>query len=147
MAHTSATIFEARQAVLTVATALMASTIASAAVITGMMAVIDGGAATSKSYSGYWTAVTLKESGKRVPIKRVVHARSGELVPTRSAAAPAGAQIPSEFYALTCGVEKAPPAGPVCPADWQLFLVGLPVFELDLSSAVGRSNVNKQFGG
>ena len=120
MAHTSATIFEARQAVLTVATALMASTIASAAVITGMMAVIDGGAATSKSYSGYWTAVTLKESGKRVPIKRVVHARSGELVPTRSAAAPAGAQIPSEFYALTCGVEKAPPAGPVPmrPAVW-----------------------------
>jgi hypothetical protein len=48
MAHTSAAILEARRAVLTVATALVASTIASAAVITGMMAVIDGGAATSK---------------------------------------------------------------------------------------------------
>jgi hypothetical protein len=147
MAHTSATIFETRQAVLTVATALMASTIASAAVITGMMAVIDGGAATSKSYSGYWTAVTLKESGKHVPIKRVAHARSDELAPTHSAMAPARAQISSEFYALTCGAEKPAPAGLVCPADWRLFLVGLPAFELDLSSAVGRSNINKQLGG
>ena len=82
MAHTSATILEARRAVLTLATALVASTIASAAVITGMMAVIDGGAATSKSYSSYWTAVTRKESGKHVPMKRVVHARSIELAPT-----------------------------------------------------------------
>jgi hypothetical protein len=57
------TILEARRAVLTVATALVASTIASAAVITGMMAVIHGGAATPKSYSSYWTTVT---SGCRV---------------------------------------------------------------------------------
>jgi hypothetical protein len=61
MAHTSATILEARRAVLTVATALVASTIAGAAVITGMIAVMHGGAATSKNYSSYWTAVTLKE--------------------------------------------------------------------------------------
>jgi hypothetical protein len=147
MAHTSATILEARRAVLTVATALVASTIASAAVIIGMMAVIDGGAATSKSYSSYWTAVTLKESGKHVPIKRVVRARSDELAPTHSATAPARAQIPSELYAVTCGVEKVPPAGLVCPADWRLFLVGLPAFELDLTSAMGRGNINQQLGG
>jgi hypothetical protein len=70
MAHTSATTLEARRrAVLTVATALVASTIASAAVITGMIAVIHGGAATSKNYSSYWTTVTLKESGRVVPIR------------------------------------------------------------------------------
>jgi hypothetical protein len=147
MAHTSATILEARRAVLTVATALVASTLASAAVITGMMAVIEGGAVSSKSYSSYWTAVTLKESGKHVPIKRIVHARSDELAPTHSATAPARAQIPSEFYAVTCGVEKAPSAGLVCPADWRLFLVGLPAFELDLSSAKGRGKINQRLGG
>jgi hypothetical protein len=70
MAHTSATILEARRAVLTVATALVASTVASATVIAGMMAVIDGGAATTKSNSSYWTAITLKESGKHVLIKK-----------------------------------------------------------------------------
>jgi hypothetical protein len=37
---------------------LVASTIASAAVITGMIAVMHGGAATSKSYSSYWTVVS-----------------------------------------------------------------------------------------
>ena len=61
------------------ATALVASTIASAAVITGMIAVMHGGAATSKNYPSYWTAVTLKESGKVVPIKRVVRVRSDQL--------------------------------------------------------------------
>jgi hypothetical protein len=147
MAHTSATILEARRAVLTVATALVASTIASAAVVTGVTAVIDGGAATSKGYSSYWTAVTLKESGKQVPIKRVLHARSDELGPTHSATAPARAQIVSEFYAVTCGVEKATRAGLVCPADWRLFLVGLPAFELDLNSAMERGDINQQLGG
>ena len=147
MAHTSATILEARRAVSTVATALLASTIASAAVVTGVTAVIDGGAATSKGYSSFWTVVTLKESGKQVPIKRVLHARSDELGPTHSAMAPARAQIASEFYAVTCGVEKPPRAGPVCPADWRLFLVGLPAFELDLNSAMGRGNINQQLGG
>jgi len=142
MAHTSATILEARRAVLTVVTALVASTIASAAVITGMMAVMHGGAATSKDYSGYWTTVTLKESGKVVPIKKVVRGRSDQLAMTRSATVPARAQIPSEFYALTCEVENVPPAGPVCPADWRPFLVGLPAFE-----ATGRSNINRQIGG
>jgi hypothetical protein len=143
MAHTSATILEARRAVLTMATA---STVASATVIAGMMALIDGGAATSKSYSSYWTAVTLKESGKHVPIKRVVHARSDELAPTHSTTAPARPQIPSEFYAVSCG-KKVPPAGLVCPAEWRLFLVGLPAFELDLSSAMGRGHINQQLGG
>jgi hypothetical protein len=143
MAHTSATILEARRAVLTVATALVASTIASAAVVTGVTAVIDGGAGTSKGYSNYWTVVTLKESGKQVPIKRVLHARS----PAHSATVPARAQIASEFYAVTCGVEKPPRAGLVCPADWRLFLVGLPAFELDLNSAMGRGNINQQLGG
>jgi hypothetical protein len=136
MAQTSATILEARRAVLTVATALVASTIASAAVIIGMMAVIGGAADASKSY---WTAVTLKESGKQVPIKR--------LASTHLATVPARAQIPSEFYAVTCGVEKAPPTGPVCPADWRRFLVGLPVFELDLSSTGGARSINQQLGG
>jgi len=147
MAHPSATILEARRAVLTVATTLVASTIASAAVIAGMIAVIDGGAATAKNHSSYWTAVTLKQSGKVVPIKRVVPARSDELAATRSAMAPARAQIPSEFYAVTCGVENVPPVGLVCPAEWRLFLVGLQAFELDLGSATGRSNVNQQLGG
>jgi len=50
MAHISATILEARRAVLTVATALVAATIASAAVITVMIAVMHGGAATSKNF-------------------------------------------------------------------------------------------------
>jgi hypothetical protein len=124
-----------------VATALVASTIASAAVITGMIAVMHGGAATSKNYSSYWTAVTLKESGKVVPIKRVVRVRSDQLAITRSATAPARAQIPSEFYAVTCGVENAL----VCPADWRLFLAGLPAFEFDL--AMGRGNINQHLGG
>ena len=144
MAQTSATILEARRAVLTVATALVASTIASAAVIIGMMAVIGGAADASKSY---WTAVTLKESGKQVPIKRVVRARPDELASTHLATVPARAQIPSEFYAVTCGVEKVPPTGPVCPADWRRFLVGLPVFELDLSSTGGARSINQQLGG
>ena len=84
MACTSASILKARRAVLTVATALVASTIAGAAVITGMIAVIDGGAATSKRYSRYRTTITLKESGKIVPINRVVRARSEELATTLS---------------------------------------------------------------
>jgi hypothetical protein len=145
MAHTSATTLEPGRAVLTVATALVASIIASAAVITGMIAVIHGGAATSKSYSSYWTAVTLKESGKVVPIKRVVRARSDQLALTRSTTAPARAQIPSEFYAFTCGIENVPPAGLVCPADWRPFLVGLPAFEFDFS--MGRGNINQHLGG
>ena len=80
------------------ATALVASTIASAAVIIGMMALIGGAADASKSY---WTAVTLKESGKQVPIKRVVRARPDELASTHLATVPARAQIPSEFDAVT----------------------------------------------
>jgi hypothetical protein len=136
MAHTSATMLEARRAVLTVAMALVASTIASAAVITGMIAVIGRSAATSKNYSSYSTAVIPKESGKHMPIRRVVH--------TRSATAMARAQIPSEFDAVTCGVEKAPPAGLACLADWRLFLAGLPAFELDLTSAMGSGNINQQ---
>lgn len=145
MPHTSATILEARRAVSAVATALVASTIASAAVVAGMIAVIDGGATTSKNYSSYWTTVTLKESGKVVPIKRVVRARSDELATTTpSAMAPARGQIPSEFYAVICGVENVPPVGLVCPADWRLLLVGLRAFELDLGSAKGRDNTNQQ---
>jgi hypothetical protein len=84
MACTSASILKARRAVLIAATALVASIIASTAVITGMIAVIDGGAATSKSYSSYWTTITLNESGKIVPINRVVRARSEELATTLS---------------------------------------------------------------
>jgi hypothetical protein len=145
MAHTSATTLEARRAALAVATALVAPTIASAAVITGMIAVMQGGAATSKNYSSYWTAVTLKESGKVVPIKRVVRARSDQLALTRSTTAPARVQIPSEFYAVTCGVENVPPAGLVCPADWRPFLVGLPAFEFDFSMA--RGSTDQHLGG
>jgi hypothetical protein len=50
----------------------LTSIIASTAVITGMIAVIDGGAATSKSYCSYWTTITVNESAKIVPINRVV---------------------------------------------------------------------------
>jgi len=145
MAHTSATTLEARRAALAVATALVASSIASAVVITGMIAVMHGGAATSKNYSDYWTAVTLKESGKVVPIKKVARARSDQLALTRSTAAPARAQITSEFYAVTCGVENVPPAGLVCPANWRPFLFGLPAFEFDFS--MGRGNINQHLGG
>jgi len=145
MAHTPATTLEARRAALALATALVASTIASAAVVTGMIGVMHGGAATSKNDSSYWMAVTLKESGKVVPIKRVVRARSDQLALTRSTTPPARTQISSEFYAVTCGVENVPPAGLVCPADWRPFLVGLPAFEFDFS--MGRGNINQHLGG
>jgi hypothetical protein len=59
------------------------------------------GGATSKKCSGCWTAVTLKESGKVVRLKRVVRARSDQLAITGSDTVPARAQIPSEFYAVT----------------------------------------------
>jgi hypothetical protein len=144
MADTSATTLEARRAALAVATALVAPTIASAAVITGMIAVIDGSAATSKSYSSYWTTITLKESGKIVPIKRVVRARSDELATTRSAMVPVRAQIPSEFYAVTRRGENVPLVGMVCSTDWRLLLAGLTAFE---GSAMGRGNINHQLGG
>ena len=94
------------------------------AVITDMIAVIGGSAATSKNYSSYSTAVIPKESGKHMRIRRVVH--------TRSATAMARAQIPSEFDAVTCGVEKAPPAGLACLADWRLFLAGLSGFLMEV---------------
>ena len=147
MAYTSASLLEARRAVLTVATALVTSIIASAAVITGMIAVIDGGAATSRNYSSYWTTITLKESGKLVPIKRVVRARSDELATTRSAMVPVRAQIPSEFYAVTGRGENVPLVGMVCSTDWRLLLAGLTAFELDLGSAMDRGNTNHQLGG
>ena len=83
---------------MTVATALVAATIASAAVITVMIAVTHGGA-TPKKCSSYWTAITLKESGKVVRLKRVVRAKSDQLAITRSGTA--RAQIPSQFYAVT----------------------------------------------
>jgi hypothetical protein len=134
MAHTSPAILGASRAVSTVATALVVSTIASAAVITGIRAVIDGETATSKNYSSYWTAVTLKGSGKLVPIKRVVRASSDELATTRSARA----RDHLGTLSVTCGFENVPPVGPVCPVDWRLFPVGLRAFELDLGSAAGR---------
>jgi hypothetical protein len=96
--------------------------------------VIDGEAATSKNYSSYGMAVTLKGSGKLVPIKRVVRASSDELATTRSAPAPDHLGTLS----VTCGFENVPPVGLVCPVDWRLFPVGLRAFELDLGSAAGR---------
>ena len=141
MAQTSATILEARRAVLTVATALVASTIASAAVIIGMMALIGGAADASKSY---WTAVTLKESGKQVPIKRVVRARPDELASTHLATVPARAQIPSEFYVVTRRGENVPLVGMVCSTDWRLLLAGLTAFA---GSAMGGGNISHQLGG
>jgi hypothetical protein len=59
------------------------------------------GGANSKKCSGCWTAVTLKESGKVVRLKRVVRARSDQLAITGSDTVPARTQIPSEFYAVT----------------------------------------------
>ena len=124
---------------LTVATATVASIIASAAVITGVIAVIGGSAATSKSYSRYWTTITLKECGKIVPIKRVERARSDELARTRAAMVPVRAQIPSEFYAVTRLGENVPLVGMVCSTDWRSFLLALRRLN-DLGSAVGRGN-------
>jgi hypothetical protein len=147
MTPVSVIILEARRAVLTVATALVASTIATAVIITGMIAVIHGGAANSENYSSYWTTITLKKSGKLVPIKKVVRARTDELPAARSAMAPARADIASEIYAVTCGVESAPPIGVACPVDWRAFLVGLPSFELRLGSTMGRGKLNQQLGG
>jgi hypothetical protein len=125
----------------------VASIIASAAVITGMMAVIDGSAANSKSYSCCWTTITLKESGKIVPIKRVQRARSDELATTPSAMVPVPAQIPSQFYAVTRRGENVPFVGMVCLTDWRLLPAGVTAFELDLGSAMGRDNISHQLGG
>ena len=144
MAYTSASILKATRAVLTVATALVASIIASAAIITGMIAVIDGSPATSKSYFSYWTTIPLKKSSKIVPIKRVVRARSDELATTRSAMVPVRAQIPSEFYVVTRRGENVPLVGMVCSTDWRLLLAGLTAFA---GSAMGRGNISHQLGG
>jgi hypothetical protein len=144
MAPVSVIILEARRAVLTVATALVAPTVASAVIISGMIAVIHGGAASSDNYSSYWTTTKLKKSGKLVPIKKVVRARTDEQPAAR---APARADLPSEIYAVTCGVESASSGGVACPVDWRVFLVGLPSFELHLGSTMGRGNINQQLGG
>ena len=111
------------------------------------MAVIDGSAANSKSYSCCWTTITLKESGKIVPIKRVQRARSDELATTPSAMVPVPAQIPSQFYAVTRRGENVPFVGMVCLTDWRLLPAGVTAFELDLGSAMGRDNISHQLGG
>jgi hypothetical protein len=145
MAHTSPTIPEARCAVLTVAMTLVASIIASAAVVTGVIAVTHGGAAASKNNSSYWTAVTLKESGKVVPIKRVVRLRSDQLPITHSATAAARPQILRNFMRSLAALQMSHPLSWFARLTGGFFLLAFRSFEFDL--AMGRGNINQHLGG
>ena len=89
---------------LKVATALVASTIASAAVITGMIAVMHGGEANLKELFQLLDGGRLKESGKVVPITRVTRASSDQLAITRSGAARPGLEAFAAVISCNCFV-------------------------------------------